>query len=166
MTSARRHQLTVVLGDGLYGRLMARLDFVQTTRLDTVWTARLDAVWTARLGCWRLALSPLNMHPKVLGMHMITGQRPMTRLASTSWLGKGPTVVAEGKGKAKVAIKGKCFHCNVDKHWKRNCPKYLNAWILDSKATNHVCSSLQETSSFKQLEESEMTLKVGMGDVI
>ncbi|KAA0067044.1 gag/pol protein [Cucumis melo var. makuwa] len=30
--------------------------------------------------------------------------------------GKGPTVAAEGKGKAKAAIKGKCFHCNVDGH--------------------------------------------------
>ena len=30
--------------------------------------------------------------------------------------GKGSTVAAEGKGKAKVAIKGKCFHCNVDGH--------------------------------------------------
>ncbi|KAA0026154.1 gag/pol protein [Cucumis melo var. makuwa] len=84
---------------------------------------------------------------------------------------KGPTIAVEGKGKAKVVIKGKCFHCNVDKHWKTNCPKYLvknekKKKILDSGATNHVCSSLQETSSFKQLEESEMTLKVGMGDVI
>ncbi|KAA0042194.1 Retrovirus-related Pol polyprotein from transposon TNT 1-94 [Cucumis melo var. makuwa] len=49
--------------------------------------------------------------------------------------GKGPTAAVEGKGKAKVAIKGKCFHYN-------------------------------KTSSFKQLEEGEMTLKVGMGDVI
>ncbi|KAA0037509.1 gag/pol protein [Cucumis melo var. makuwa] len=95
------------------------------------------------------------MHPKVLGMHMTAGQRPMTRLASTSWLikqdanvahsrrfapsssrskkiqkrkggkGKGHTVAVEGKGKAKVAIKGKCFYCNVDGHSKRNCPKYL-----------------------------------------
>ncbi|KAA0051545.1 gag/pol protein [Cucumis melo var. makuwa] len=39
--------------------------------------------------------------------------------------GKGSTVAAESKGKAKVTIKGKCFHCNVDEHWKRNCPKYL-----------------------------------------
>ena len=36
------------------------------------------------------------------------------------------------------------------------------AWTLDSKATSYVCSSLQETSFFKQLEEGEMTLKVGM----
>ena len=21
--------------------------------------------------------------------------------------------------------KGRCFHCNIDGHWKRNCPKYL-----------------------------------------
>ena len=32
--------------------------------------------------------------------------------------------------------------------------------------TNHVCSSLKETSSFKQLKEGETTLKVGTGDVI
>ncbi|KAA0048552.1 gag/pol protein [Cucumis melo var. makuwa] len=35
-----------------------------------------------------------------------------------------------------------------------------NAWILESEATNRVCSSLQETSSLKQLEEREMTLKL------
>ena len=39
--------------------------------------------------------------------------------------GKGLTTAAEGKGKAKVAIKRKYFYCNVDEHWKRNCPKYL-----------------------------------------
>ncbi|KAA0048170.1 Retrovirus-related Pol polyprotein from transposon TNT 1-94 [Cucumis melo var. makuwa] len=80
--------------------------------------------------------------------------------------GKGPIAAVEGKEKAKVAIKGKCFHCNVDGHWKRNCPKYLVKKTEKEGATNHVCSSLQETSSFKQLEEGEMTLKVGTGDVI
>ncbi|TYK23864.1 gag/pol protein [Cucumis melo var. makuwa] len=80
--------------------------------------------------------------------------------------GKGSTVAAKGKGKAKVEIKGKYYHCNVDGHWKRNCPKYLAKKKEKKGATNHVCSSLQETSSFKQLEESEMTLKVGTGDVI
>ncbi|KAA0051351.1 gag/pol protein [Cucumis melo var. makuwa] len=80
--------------------------------------------------------------------------------------GKGSSVAAKGKGKAKVEIKGKYYHCNVDGHWKRNCPKYLAKKKEKEGATNHVCSSLQETSSFKQLEESEMTLKVGTGDVI
>ncbi|TYK13967.1 gag/pol protein [Cucumis melo var. makuwa] len=80
--------------------------------------------------------------------------------------GKGPTVAAECKGKAKVAIKGKCFHYNVDGHWKRNCPEYLANKKEKEGATNHVCSSLQKTTSFKQLVESEMTLKVGTRDVI
>ncbi|KAA0058365.1 gag/pol protein [Cucumis melo var. makuwa] len=75
--------------------------------------------------------------------------------------GKDPTVATEGNGKAKIVIKGKYFHCNVDGHWKRNCPKYLTKKKEKKGATNHVCSSLQETSSFKQLEESEMTLNVG-----
>ncbi|KAA0065400.1 gag/pol protein [Cucumis melo var. makuwa] len=69
--------------------------------------------------------------------------------------GKGPTIAVEDKGKTKVVIKGKCFHCDVDEHWKTNCPKYL----VKKKEK-------EETSSFKQLEESEMTLKVGTGDVI
>ncbi|KAA0040410.1 gag/pol protein [Cucumis melo var. makuwa] len=80
--------------------------------------------------------------------------------------GKGPTIVVEGKGKTKVDIKRKCFYCNVDEHWKTNCPKYLVKNKENEGATNHVCSSLQETSSVKQLEESEMTLKIGTGDVI
>ncbi|TYK21330.1 gag/pol protein [Cucumis melo var. makuwa] len=80
--------------------------------------------------------------------------------------GKGSTVAAESKGKAKVAIKGKCFHYNVDGHSKRNCPKYLTKKKEKEGATNHVCSFLQKTSSFKQLEEDEMTFKVGTGDVI
>ncbi|TYK28868.1 gag/pol protein [Cucumis melo var. makuwa] len=80
--------------------------------------------------------------------------------------GKGPTIAVEGKEKAKVVIKGKCFHCNVDEHWKTNCPKYLVKKKKKEGATNQVCSSLQETNSFKQLEKSDMTLKVGTGDVI
>ncbi|KAA0066736.1 gag/pol protein [Cucumis melo var. makuwa] len=58
--------------------------------------------------------------------------------------GKRPTIAVEGKGKAKYLVKKK----------------------EKEGATNHVCSSLQETSSFKQLEESEMTLKVGTRDII
>ncbi|XP_022157999.1 uncharacterized protein LOC111024598 [Momordica charantia] len=84
-----------------------------------------------------------------------------------------PAVVQKGK-KAKVATKWKCFHYGVDGHWKRICPKYLadkkkvegkfdllvletsfmenddSSWIIDSGATNHVCSSLQAISSWRQ----------------
>ena len=82
------------------------------------------------------------------------------------------------KTKRKRLIKniGKCFQCNMEAHWKHNCPKYLaelaekkrqngksdlqvleamlekvntSSWIIDSEATNHVCSSLQLLRSFR-----------------
>ena len=97
---------------------------------------------------------------------------------------KNVSIKKKGKGKNKIhtnrkrkfpnANKGKYFHCNENKHWKRNCPKYLvekkvekaqqgkydllvveiclveydnSTWILDSRATNHICYFFQETSS-------------------
>ncbi|TYK11979.1 gag/pol protein [Cucumis melo var. makuwa] len=68
---------------------------------------------------------------------------------------KGPTIAAEGKGKAKVS-RGNVSTAMLIGIGKETALRTIN----------HVCSSLQETSSLKQLEESKMTLKVGTGDVI
>ena len=90
---------------------------------------------------------------------------------------KNVSIKKKGKGKDKIPIdckrkvqnadKGKCFHGNENRHWKRNCLKYLtekkaekaqqgnydllvveiclveydnSTCILDSRATNHICS--------------------------
>ena len=68
------------------------------------------------------------------------------------------------KTEKKATKGGKCFHCGKEDYWKRNCKEYLdslkrnegiilvletslveksnNFWIIDSGATNNVCTSL------------------------
>ena len=68
-----------------------------------------------------------------------------------------------GPTKRVTKIKGKCFLCGEKGYWKSNCPKsqnkkeqgnvnyletcflanFIDSWIIDSRATNHVCYSLQ-----------------------
>ncbi|PON89309.1 hypothetical protein TorRG33x02_148520, partial [Trema orientale] len=103
---------------------------------------------------------------------------------------KGNTNTKKNNSKDKKP-KGKYFHCRVEGHWKRNCNKYLSeliekkkgkydllvledclveedlfdisSEIVDSGATNHVCSSFQILSSSRELADGEFTMRVGNG---
>ena len=106
-----------------------------------------------------------------------------------------PKKGTKGKGKKnnpkEKKPKGKCFHYGVEGHWKRNCNKYLfelkdknkgkydllvseaclveddlSPWIVDSRATNHVCSSLQMLSSLRELADRDVTMRFGSGEAV
>ena len=97
-----------------------------------------------------------------------------------------PNASDKKKGSKEKKPKGKCFHCGVDGHWKRNCNKYLSelkekkkgkfdvlvleanlvgvnsqSWIIDSGSTNHICSSLQMLSSSREHADGECSMVVG-----
>ena len=103
---------------------------------------------------------------------------------------KGGVKKNKGKKKVENEDKGKCFFCDGIGHWKRNCPKFLKtqgkdksgegetfsdlfiskcskssskAWVLDTDASSHICSSLQELASERRLESNEVTLMLGDG---
>ena len=49
--------------------------------------------------------------------------------------------IAKNKGKATVREdkgKGKCFHCQGERHWKRNCPKYLESLKTKGKSKDYI----------------------------
>ena len=42
----------------------------------------------------------------------------------------------------------------------------LSLWIIDSGATNHVCSSLQMLSCSRELADRDVTMRVGSGEIV
>ncbi|KAA0060706.1 gag/pol protein [Cucumis melo var. makuwa] len=92
---------------------------------------------------------PSNVEMNKINYNMTTFLKELHTFQSLKGQKEGEANVVHSRWKAKVAIKRKCFRCNVDGHWKRNCPKYLAKM-----------KEKEETSFFKQLEEGEMTLKV------
>ena len=51
--------------------------------------------------------------------------------------GYGSTIPKKKDFKKSTASKGKCFHCNKDRHWKRNCKIFLNLKRKEKEIENN-----------------------------
>ena len=99
---------------------------------------------------------------------------------------KKKPVILVTKSDAMNKTKGKCFKCGQKGHWKHNCPRanknpgmgdllvveaclmenFNDKWIIDSRATNLVCYSLQWFKHSTSIEEGQRYLKLGNGELI
>ena len=72
---------------------------------------------------YTITRSSARVHPLELSLfpHLLVLKRSRK---GNEERGRLPTV-GKNKGKTKVVDKGKCFHYNVDGHWKHNCSKYF-----------------------------------------
>ncbi|CAA0841984.1 Unknown protein, partial [Striga hermonthica] len=96
--------------------------------------------------------------------------------------GEASTSKAPKGKKRKKKPKGKCYNCQQKGHWKANCPLSkkpkkgtpfalvvetclavlsTSTWCVDTRATDHVCNSLQGFQETKRLREGEVTIYLG-----
>ena len=60
--------------------------------------------------------------------------------------------ISKNKGKAHVRedqSKGKCFHCQGKRHWKRNCPKFLEFLKIKRKGNQGEGETFSNLFAFK-----------------
>ena len=99
---------------------------------------------------------------------------------------KKKAVIQVTKSDVMKKPKGRFFKCGQKRHWKHNCPKatkkpgmgdllvvdaclvenFNDKWIIDSGATNHVCSSLQWFKHSTSIKEGQRYLKLGNRELI
>ncbi|KAK9033244.1 hypothetical protein V6N11_018279 [Hibiscus sabdariffa] len=112
------------------------------------------------------------------------------RVAKSKGIGKNKPKGKEAlKPKGGVSKDGKCFHCVKTRHWKRNCPIYLeevkmakavgasvsgiyvidvnmstsSSWVLDTGCGSHICTSVQGLHTRRNLAKGDVDLRVGNG---
>ena len=124
-----------------------------------------------------------------------SGSKNKKRKNTRGGSGAQPNKGTKGKGKKNnpkdKKPEGKCFHCRVEGHRKRNCNMYLSElqdkkkgkydllvseaclveddlspWIVDSGATNYVCSCFQMLSSSRELANRNVTMRVTRVEVV
>ncbi|TYK04285.1 gag/pol protein [Cucumis melo var. makuwa] len=64
---------------------------------------------------------------------LVGGSSSKTRVGTLNMKKKRKGKTPKNSEGKKVA-KGKCYHCNEDGHWLRNCPKYLTEKKADKEA--------------------------------
>ena len=90
----------------------------------------------------------------------------------------------------QTSLKGACFHCGKEGHWKRNFKAYMeskknvacdaptpsgiyvielntvsygNLWVLDTGSGSHICTDMQGLRDSRKLTKGESNLWVGNG---
>ncbi|WRX12109.1 Integrase [Theobroma cacao] len=109
--------------------------------------------------------------------HAISTSKPKPKgkkkIAGNKKISKGLVGAKKKPMKKKTASKdntnGKCFHCGVKGHWKRNCKVYLEEIQKnkqDSGATNHVCNSLQGFQQRRKLSKGQFRMRMANGTFV
>ncbi|KAK8594308.1 hypothetical protein V6N13_126117 [Hibiscus sabdariffa] len=142
------------------------------------------------LGMLRTAESNMKRGGSKSILMVCEAKRKEKKVAKSKGVGKTKSKGKEAlKPKGGVSKDGKCFHCGKTRHWKRNCPMYLEevkkakavgasvsgiyvidvnmstspSWVLDTGCGSHICTSVQGLHMRRTLAKGDVDLRVGNG---